>query len=156
MLAPMRRSLVFGAFLSGLFACGGCAIPTAIGSFDEACPPPELGRPQWVRVGAEAGTWIGGAIGGVLSIVGLPVTWPLSLLAGDKLGDSGKTEFLFFPALSGAAVGHGFLGGACDVVDFVFYRGWCGEEGVVGEYELVPQPEPVLPPGAGAGGVEGR
>ncbi len=119
-----------------LFA--SCAVPSVIGRLDDRSPPPEFGRPGWVRVCAQVGAWGGGLIGGVASVVVLPVTYPLSLLAGDELAEGGSSEFLLFPAIGGAALGHFFLGAPPDVVDYVFRRAWVDRPDPTNSYELIP------------------
>ena len=54
-----------------------CAIPNTVESLQADAPPPEFGRPAWVRTCAGAGAWVGGVTGGVVSVVLLPITWPL-------------------------------------------------------------------------------
>lgn len=128
-----------------------CAIPNSIESLQADAPPPEFGRPAWVRTCAGVGAWVGGVTGGVVSIVLLPATYPISLLAGDALGEQGKDEFLFFPAMSLAAVGHGFVGMPADLIDIGVRRLWIHETDPVNSYEWVPMPaaeKPVPPPGA--------
>ncbi|MCA8948312.1 MAG: hypothetical protein KDE27_02345 [Planctomycetes bacterium] len=134
------------------FLLSGCAIGHGIDTLANACPPPEFGRPAYVRFFAGAGAWIGGIVGGVASIVALPVTYPISLLADDQLGESGRGEFLFAPALGAAAVGHALLGGATDVVDYTFRRAWVGtSDDPVTAYDFVPAEGPSLPQPADAG-----
>ncbi len=135
-----------------LFA--SCAIPTTIECLGDRCPPPELGRPGWVRGCAGVGAWIGGIFGGALSIVLLPINYPLSLLAEDGLGENGKNEFLLWPAMGCASIGHAFLGGPPDIVDYVFHRAWVNNpEDPVNSYELVPLPGPEVKKPAGAAGA---
>jgi hypothetical protein len=119
---------------------GACAIPNTIESIDDRSPPPEFGRPMWVRVPAGAGAWVGGIVGGAASIVLLPISWPLSLLADDGLGEQGSDEFLFWPAMAGASVGHAVLGTPVDLLDYVFRRAWGDSSPPITEYELVPMP----------------
>ncbi len=145
--ATMRRTIVLGALL-----LGSCAVSQAVNSLGEASPPPAFGRPLWVRAFATTGAWLGGTIGTVVSIATLPVTYPISLLGDDELGDTGEMEFLLFPAISGASIGHAFLGGAADVVDYTLYRAWVDDESVVGAYDYVPQTAPSLPKGGEKGG----
>lgn len=139
----MRRSVALLALLAS-----ACAIPNTIESLDSAQPPPEFGRPAWVRVCAGTGAWVGGITGGLVSIVLLPITWPISELAGDALGEQGKSEFLFFPAMGLAAVGHGFLGMPADVLDWTFRRVWVGGTDPVNSYEWVPMPAAEKPKAA--------
>ena len=98
-----------------------------------------------MRVFAGVGAWTGGIVGGVASIVLLPITWPISLLASDGLGEHSSTEFMFFPALGGAAIGHCLLGAPPDLVDYVFRRAWVDSPDPVNSYELVPLDGPTLP-----------
>jgi hypothetical protein len=127
---------------------GACAIPNTIESLDAHNPPPEFGRPGWVRTSAGIGAWIGGLVGGVASIVALPVTYPLSLLASDGLGEQASSEFLLWPALGGAAFGHALLGLPTDVVDYVFRRVWVGNGTEVrNSYEFMPMDPPAVPTG---------
>lgn len=137
----MKRSYfsVFGLLL------GACAIPNTIESLDHLCPPPEFGRPAWVRVCAGAGAWIGGIVGGVASIVLLPVTYPLSLVAEDGLGEHSSSEFMLFPALGGAAIGHCLLGTPPDLLDWMFRRVWSGSDEVFAGYDFVPMAGPDVP-----------
>lgn len=122
-----------------------CAIPTTVQRLGEHSPSPELGRPAWVQVCAGAGAWIGGILGGVVSIVALPVSYPISLLADDRLGDQGTDEFLFWPAGALASVGHAFLGGSTDALDWTFRRAWVDAPDPVAEQGFVALPGPVVP-----------
>lgn len=140
-----RGYFSFSGVLAGFCLLSACAIPNTIESLDDLCPPPEFGRPGWVRVFAGAGAWVGGIVGGVASIVLLPVTYPVSLLASDGLGEHSSGEFLLFPALGGAAIGHCLLGTPPDVVDWLFRRAWSGDDGVVKHYDFVPMPGPAMP-----------
>jgi len=132
-----------------------CAIPNTVEALQADAPPPEFGRPAWVRTCAGAGAWVGGVTGGVVSVVLLPITWPISWLAGDALGEQGKDEFLFFPAMSLAAVGHGFVGIPADLIDIGVRRMWTSAHDPVNSYEWVPMPAaekpvPLVAPGAAA------
>lgn len=140
----MVRPLTRWSVLPALFLCG-CAIPRAIDTLDDRCPPPEFGRPGWVRTLAGAGGWFGGIIGGVASVVLLPVTYPLSLLADDGLGESSSEEFLLFPAIGLAALGHCFVGVPADVLDWGFRRAWFAPEDPITSYDTVPLEGPQLP-----------
>jgi hypothetical protein len=135
---------------------GSCAIPNAIEQFDDRCPPPEFGRPAWVRVCAGAGAWAGGIAGGVVSIVLLPITYPLSLLAEDGFSEHASSEFLLFPAIGGAAVGHCLLGVPMDSIDWVFRRAWTESHGATDSYEMVPMPGPAVPPAEQPQTVDGE
>ena len=126
-----------------------CTISTTVESLGENSPPPELGRPGWVRVCAGTGAWIGGIVGGLVSIVLLPIDYPIMLLADDGLGERTASDFLLWPAMGGAAFGHALLGCPPDVVDYVFRRAWVGEPDDVPRYDLVPMPGPALPKGDG-------
>ena len=130
---------VFGLLL------GSCAIPNTIEGLDDRCPPPEFGRPGWVRVCAGAGAWVGGILGGVVSIATLPVTYPLSLLAEDGLGEHSSGEFILFPALGGAAIGHCLFGLPPDLLDYVFRRAWFGTDAATMGYDFIPLPDPAVP-----------
>lgn len=136
----MKR-LFFSLF--GLLAA--CAVPNAVEGLDDASPPPEFGRPAWVRVFAGVGAWAGGIVGGVASVVLLPVTWPLSLIADDGLGEHASSEFMLLPAIGGAALGHCLLGTPPDVVDYLFRRVWVGSGDVTSSYDFVPMPGPAVP-----------
>lgn len=70
------------------------------------------------------GAWLGGAAGGVLSVVALPVTWPISLLTDEGMREGSRTDLLFFPATAGAALGHFLLGTPPDLLDYAFRRAW--------------------------------
>jgi hypothetical protein len=118
-----------------------CTVPGTVESLQANSPPPEFGRPAWVRTSAGVGAWVGGIFGGVISIALLPVTYPVSLIAGDGLGDS-RQEFLFLPAVGGAAVGHFLLGTPPDLVDHLFRRAWQQNPPPENTYELVPMVEP--------------
>lgn len=122
-----------------------CSVPTTVARLGDHSPPPEFGRPGWVKAFAAVGAWTGGVVGGIASIVVLPVTYPISLLAGDDLGPGGEAEFLLFPASGGAAFGHALFGCPPDVVDYVFRRAWVGGEDPTNPYEVVPMPEGEVP-----------
>ena len=100
-----------------------CSAPRILDDLQTEAPPPELGRPAWVRGIAGLGGWIGAAVGGVVSIAALPITYPISLLADEPLGYS-KTEFLLGPMVMGASTGHFVFGAPPDMLHFVFYRAW--------------------------------
>ncbi len=141
----MGRMLRPGLPLCALLL-GSCALPTTIEALDDRNPPPEFGRPAWVRVSAGVGAWIGGIVGGVGAVVLLPITYPLSLLAGDGFGEQAASEFMLMPALGGAALGHCLLGVPTDTLDYVGRRIWTGSgTEVENSYEVVPLPPPTLP-----------
>lgn len=140
----MPRALHLPALCLVLAAC---AVPQAVSSLDERSPPPEFGRPGWVRTCASTGAWIGGIAGGLVSIVLLPVTYPISLLCDEGFGEYSAQEFLMFPAVGGAAIGHFALGAPTDVADHLFRRMWIGESPPENSYQLVPMDTPM---GAGA------
>ncbi|MCU0862543.1 MAG: hypothetical protein MUC36_02010 [Planctomycetes bacterium] len=147
----MRRSSVV---LSGLLL-GACAIPNTIESLDDRTPPPEFGRPVWVRTCAGVGAWIGGIGGGIASVVLLPVTWPISKVAGDSLGEQASSEFVLFPAIAGASFGHAFFGLPADVLDYGFRRVWVEPSPPLTGYDFVPMVPMVLPEAAPGAGGEG-
>jgi hypothetical protein len=122
-----------------------CAIPDTIESLDDRSPPPEFGRPAWVRTSAGVGAWVGGILGGVVSIVALPITYPLSLLAEDGLGETASSEFVLWPALACASVGHAVLGTPPDMLDYLFRRAWCDSSPPITDYSFLPLEGPRLP-----------
>lgn len=140
-------------FLLGLLL-GACAIPETIESLDDRSPPPEFGRPTWVRTSAGIGAWVGGIVGGVVSIVVLPVTYPLSLVAKDGLGEHSTSEFLLFPAMVGASIGHAALGTPPDLVDYMFRRVWSDSSPPLTTYDFVPMQAAALPAAHGAAVVD--
>ena len=136
------RWLAIGAFS---FLCSACAVPDAVDALGTHAPPAELGRPGWVRGAAGLGGWIGAIGGAVVSIVVLPVTYPVSLLADEPLGYS-DTEFLFAPVSMGASAGHFLLGAPPDAVDFMFRRAWVGNGNETEKgYDYTPSKPPVEP-----------
>jgi len=135
----LRRRLVPAA----LILLGSCTLPRVVEALDAESPPPELGRPSWVRSPARAGSWIGGAIGGLASIVALPVTWPLSQLAEEPLG-SDRQEFVWGLTSVGASVGHTIVGAPLDGLDWIFRRAWIDDPSPSREL-LEPQSGPVGP-----------
>jgi hypothetical protein len=141
--ARVRRGR--GGIVLATLLCAGCAIPDTIETLGDRSPPPEFGRPGWVRTSAGVGAWVGGILGGVVSIVTLPITWPLSQLAGDGLGEYAAQEFLLFPAMTGATIGHALFGTPPDVLDYVFRRAWTEPSPPLTGYEFVPLNGPVLP-----------
>ncbi len=142
----MARAHLASLFLAFLPAC---AVQRTVASLQERCPPPEFGRPGWVRTCAGTGGWIGGILGGVVSIALLPATYPISWLAGDSLGGTARDEFLLFPVTGLAATGHFLFGGPPDLVDHVFRRAWLSDPPPANTYELVPMesPAPLQPEG---------
>ena len=70
----MLRRLSRWSVLPLLLIASGCAIPNTIEALGDRSPPPEFGRPGWVRAFAGVGGWIGGIVGGVVSIGVLPVS----------------------------------------------------------------------------------
>ena len=128
-----------------LAALSSCVIPRTVDRLQERNPPPEFGRPEWVRASAGTGAWVGGVLGGVVSVVLLPVTYPLSLLAEDGLGEAGSEELMFFPAIGLAATGQFLFGTPPDLVDFMFRRAWESNPPPPNTYELIPMQPPSLP-----------
>lgn len=128
-----------------LLVLPACVVQRTVGNLQERCPPAEFGRPGWVRACAGTGAWIGGIVGGVFSIVLLPVTYPVRLLAGDSLGETTSDEFLLFPATGLAATGHFLFGAPPDLLDHVFRRAWVDEPPPVNTYDLVPMAPPDRP-----------
>ena len=120
-----------------------CTLPYAAETLSQEAPPPELGRPWWVRGPAGFGAWVGGAVGAVAAVVALPVTYPLSLVAAEPLGYS-EQEFLFGPVTMGASAGHFALGAPVDLVDFTFRRAWADQPPPY-DYEFTPMKSPVGP-----------
>lgn len=143
----MARALFCAVSLCVLPAC---AVPRTVALLQERSPPPEFGRPGWVRACAGTGAWIGGVIGAIGSVVLLPVTYPIVWISGDALGGTARDEFLYFPATGLAATGHFLFGGPPDLLDHVFRRAWLDETPPANTYELIPM-EPPAPPSAPAG-----
>lgn len=137
--------------LAVCFGLSACTLPETIASLEQENPPPAFGRPGIVRYSARTGAWLGGLAGGVASIVLLPVTYPVSLLAECPLGYS-KSEFLFAPAHMGAAAGHWVFGAPPDVLHWVFYRAWVDQSCEPASYDYVPA-KPPAGPGAATGEV---
>ena len=137
------RALMLGSIA---FLCSACTVPSTLETLRDEAPPPELGRPWWVRGPAGFGAWIGAATGAVVSVATLPITYPISLLAEEPLGYS-KQEFLFSPVTSLASGGHFLLGGPFDMLDFMFRRAWV-DTPTPYDYEFTPMKPPV---GAAAG-----
>jgi hypothetical protein len=137
----MRRSWI--ALLPLL--CCSCAVTNAIDTLAERSPPPEFGRPAWVRTFAGVGAWAGAVVGGVVTVVLLPVTWPLSEIAGEGLGKS-KDNVMLFPALTCAAAGHALFGLPVDFVDYSCRRMWVDATPMpANTYELIPLDAASLP-----------
>ncbi len=122
---------------------GGCAVDETTTALNEESPPPRLGRPDWVQVPAEAGGYLGAAVGSVLSIAVLPLTFPISLIADEPLGYA-KDQFLFLPVGLTASGGYFLLGAPFDVIDYGFRRAWTNE-GRREDYHFDVQPPPIGP-----------
>lgn len=120
-----------------------CTLPYAAETLGSEGPPPELGRPEWVRGPAGAGAWVGGVVGGLIAVVALPVTYPLSRIAAEPLGYS-EQEILFAPVTMGASTGHFIVGAPIDVVDFTFRRAWVDQPPPY-DYRHTPMKSPVGP-----------
>jgi hypothetical protein len=89
---------------------------------------------------------LGAGAGAIASIVLLPITWPITWLADEPLGQA-EGEFLFLPVSVGAASGHFLVGAPLDGLDFVFRRAWITRERPTG-YDYTPAPAPVGPTGS--------
>jgi len=124
---------------------GACSIPNTIEQLGDSNPPPEFGRPAWVRTTAGVGGWVGGIIGGVASVVLLPVTWPLSELCDEGLGDHAQDELILFPATGLAAGGHALFGFPADLLDWTFRRAWVDAPNPVTSFEYTPLEAPEIP-----------
>ena len=129
-----------------LSVLAACSAPQVVSDLGEA-PPPELGRPGWVRTSARVGAWLGAVPGAALSVALLPVTYPITLLADEPLGYS-RTEFLFAPVTAGASIGHFMLGAPADALHYVGYRAWVTHPRPDG-YDVTP-----MAPPRGPGAVE--
>ena len=139
--SPMRRAVC--GFL--LLLASACAVPTAVDLLQDENPPAELGRPDWVRTTAGAGAWIGGVVGTLISVILLPVNYPLSLASEEPLGMA-KQEFLWYPTYMGAATGHFLLGVPVDFLDFTFHRAWVGTPSPAEmDYGFTPMEPPMGP-----------
>jgi hypothetical protein len=109
-----------------LFLSCACSVPSLVESLDDRSPPPDFGRAGWVRGVAKVGAWIGAVPGTVASGVLLPVTWPLSFAVEDGLDGGSAEEFLLFPMLACASVGHSLFALPCDFFDYLGRRVWTG------------------------------
>src|SRR5262245_37023093 len=144
----MPRAILGAVLFAVLPALPACVVQRTVDNLQENAPPPEFGRPGWVRGCAGTGAWIGGIVGGVLSVVVLPITYPITLLAGDSLSPTAREEFMLFPATGLAATGHFLFGAPPDLVDWTFRRAWTGDGMPENTYEVVPMqpPAPVVTP----------
>ncbi|HEB52446.1 MAG TPA: hypothetical protein ENI87_04220 [bacterium] len=131
-----------------LLLFGACSIPQTITLLGEASPPPAHGRPGWVNVCADVGGWAGGLVGGIGSLVLLPVTYPISLLADEGMSDAAADEFLFWPATTLAGAGHAALGWPADMLDWTFRRAWTAPDDPVTPYDRTPELTPFARPRA--------
>jgi hypothetical protein len=130
-----RRSLALVLLLAA-----SCSMPESFSDLDEHCPPPEHGRPGWVRACAKVGAFVGAVPGAVFSVVALPITWPMTLIADEPLGKT-KSEVMLFPLTACAAAGHFLLGTPADSVHWVCYRAWT-EPPKPASYEWTPMAPP--------------
>jgi hypothetical protein len=105
---------------------------------DDSSPPPEFGRPLWVRTCAGVGGYLGAIIGGVASIATLPITYPLSLMADEGLGEHSADELILAPAIGMSAVGHVFFGTPADVLDWMFHRAWVDPIDPITDFTMTP------------------
>ncbi len=135
----MRRCLA----ILVLSLLGACTIPQTVANLDSESPPAELGRSSWVRYSARAGGWLGAVAGGVVSVVFLPITYPISLIYDEPLGMA-RSEFLWGGVSAGASTGHFLLGAPTDFVDYAFYRAWADSPRPT-DYEYTPQKPPTGP-----------
>ena len=140
----MSRRLSRCSLLSVLML-GACAIPSTIEQLEDSSPPPEFGRPQWVRATAGFGGWVGGVIGGVGAIALLPITWPLSEVCEDELGEQSKEDLMLFPATGLATVGHCLLGAPADLIDWSCRRLWTEQPDPVTQFDATPLDAVELP-----------
>ena len=101
----MRLPIFIPALLL-LPACG----TTGVSSRVDREPPSEFGRPGWVHGTAGFGGWVGGVLGGIVSIVALPITYPITLVCEDGIGDASRNEVLLWPVSAFATAGHFALG----------------------------------------------
>ncbi len=139
MRRPSRWSLLPALLL------GACAIPNTVEQLGDSSPPPEFGRPAWVRATAGFGGWVGGVIGGVGAIALLPITWPLSEVCEDELGEQSKEDLMLFPATGLAAVGHAALAAPADLIDWSCRRVWTEQPDPVTRFDATPMDAVELP-----------
>jgi hypothetical protein len=140
----MTRRLSRWSLLPVLFF-GACSIPNTIEQLGDSSPPPEFGRPAWVRTTAGVGGWIGGIVGGVASVALLPITWPLSELCDEGLGEHSKDELILFPATGLAAGCHALFGAPADLLDWTFRRAWIDQPNPVTSFDYTPLDAPEIP-----------
>lgn len=159
-------SRTFACSVLFLVSLGSCVAPgeerqtrAVVTNLATTSPPTDFERPKWVRTSAEIGAAAGGLIGGVLSICILPVTYPISLATEEHQSADARMDFLLFPMVGGASIGHVIVGAPLDSVDLVCRRVWVGDELPKQEYQLVEMkppvaaepppeapPEPITPP----------
>ena len=109
-----------------LLLCVACTLPSVVDRLEAESPDPALGRPAWVRAPATAGAWLCGALGSAVSIVLLPITWPLAKVADEPLNDDAP-QLVWAPVAVGAGAGHFLFGAPFDALDFMFRRAWTDE-----------------------------
>ncbi|GDY01303.1 hypothetical protein LBMAG49_06320 [Planctomycetota bacterium] len=132
--------------LLATLSLASCGLTSVVDRLQEHSPPPEFGRPSWVRGIAGAGGWFGGIVGAVVSIVVIPISYPISLAAGDGLGgEMSHQEFLLLPMTFGAVAGHCLFGAPPDLLDFTFRRAWVHVDDPSNTFELQPMDPPAWP-----------
>jgi len=129
-------------FVPLLAVLAACSLSRTVEVLDRESPPHELGRPVWVTAPATGGAWVGGVFGWAGSVLTLPLTFPVTLLADDPLGYS-KDEFMFWGTSIGAGTGHVVLGVPLDTFDYLFRRAWVAGPEVTIDDER--EPIPVAP-----------
>jgi outer membrane biosynthesis protein TonB len=141
--SKMWAAAAVPVLLLGLSA-GGCTASktSTVALLDEYDPAPDLGRPGWIRTTAGFSAWVGGAVGFVVSLAVLPVTYPVSLLMDEPLGYA-RNEFRFLPVGMCASGMHYALAAPLDAMDFILRRGWLTPDKTPG-YDFTPMPAPTL------------
>ncbi len=98
-----------------------------------------------MRIAVIGTGYVGLVVGTLVSIVLLPVNYPLSLAADEPLGLSTQ-EFRYYPTYLGAATGHFLLGVPLDFLDFTFHRAWVGTPSPAEkDYAFTPMEPPMGP-----------
>ena len=123
---PRSLAILLAALAVGVTS-PGCVLQRTVRDMEQTGPNPDHGRPGWIQGVATGGAWIGGAVGGLVSVVLLPITYPIDLLAEEEGEPRSHSDArLWFAMEACAAVGHVGFAWPLDGADYLVRRAWVG------------------------------
>lgn len=131
--------------LATLALISGCSLPKTYADLELDSPQEVLRRPEYLRDVRSFGHASGGFVGGVSSPFLLPVTWPMTAVHEESLGQD-RDSLLFAPVPFVAAGGGFVLAAPLEALDHIFYRAWIDDGNDLQGLDVQPPPVGPGPP----------